>query len=89
MNRSLIGLSLVLAFFSFFEAPANFDTSKTPTYYRDVLPVIQERCQACHRSGGIAPMAFESYEQVRPFAAAIQSTTEKQIQAPCRAHPTR
>src|SRR5579859_7632849 len=37
-------------------APAN-----TPTFYRDALPILQEHCQVCHRSGGIAPMAFETY----------------------------
>ena len=38
---------------------------RPPTFYEDVLPILQQHCQVCHRSGGIAPMAFESYEETR------------------------
>ena len=34
--------------------------------------IINENCVVCHREGGIGPMAFESYEQVRPWAPLIQ-----------------
>lgn len=43
-----------------------------PTFYRDVAPILQAHCQQCHRSGDIAPMALVTYEQVRPWAAAIK-----------------
>jgi hypothetical protein len=46
-------------------------TAASPTFYRDVLPILQQRCQPCHRAGEIAPMAFMTYEETRPFAAAI------------------
>jgi len=52
-------------------APAKGRTSSLPTFYREVLPVLQAHCQACHREGEIGPMALGSYEQVRPFARAI------------------
>ena len=29
-------------------------------FYRDVLPILQERCQSCHRAGEAAPMALAS-----------------------------
>jgi mono/diheme cytochrome c family protein len=57
------------------------------TYYRDVLPILQRHCQDCHRAGGIAPMAFETYEQTRPFAGAIHSATEKKSMPPWFADP--
>jgi hypothetical protein len=53
-----------------------------PTFYRDVLPILQERCQVCHRSGGIAPMQFETYEQTRPNAAAIAAVTKNKTMPP-------
>ena len=53
-----------------------------PTYYRDVLPILQQHCQSCHRAGGIAPMPFESYEQTRPYAGAIRLATEKKTMPP-------
>jgi len=44
------------------------------TFYKQVLPVLQERCQSCHRSGEAAPMAFLTYKHTRPWAAAIRET---------------
>jgi len=42
------------------------------TYYRDVLPILQEHCLSCHRPGQIAPMSFISYRQTRPWLDAIR-----------------
>jgi mono/diheme cytochrome c family protein len=53
-----------------------------PTFYRDVLPIVQEHCQVCHRSGGIAPMAFENYESTRGYAAAILGATQNRSMPP-------
>jgi hypothetical protein len=53
-------------------APARRPQSTPPTFYRDVLPILQQRCQSCHRPGEIAPMPFLTYAQTRPFAQAIQ-----------------
>jgi Copper type II ascorbate-dependent monooxygenase, C-terminal domain/Copper type II ascorbate-dependent monooxygenase, N-terminal domain len=32
------------------------------TWYRDVLPIVQENCQACHVSGGLAPFPLATYQ---------------------------
>ncbi|HXC87069.1 MAG TPA: hypothetical protein VNU23_04725 [Candidatus Cybelea sp.] len=58
-----------------------------PTFYRDVLPILEERCQICHRAGGIAPAPFETYEQTRPYAAAISAATEDKSMPPWFADP--
>ena len=42
------------------------------TYYRDVLPIMQEHCLSCHRPGQIAPISFLSYRQTRLWAEAIE-----------------
>ena len=42
------------------------------TYYRDVVPILQERCQTCHRPGEVGPMPLLTYEQARPWAKAIK-----------------
>ena len=47
------------------------------TFTKDVLPILQENCQICHRPGGsnlggmVAPMAFTTYQETRPWAKAI------------------
>src|SRR5580700_4064378 len=52
------------------------------TFYRDVLPILQSHCQECHRAGGIAPMAFEQFEQSKPFADAIRTATRQKSMPP-------
>jgi hypothetical protein len=53
-----------------------------PTFYKNVLPLLQGHCQVCHRAGGIAPMPFETYEQTRRFAPAIRIATESRTMPP-------
>jgi len=47
-------------------------TPANVTFYRDVLPILQERCQGCHRPGEVGPMAFGVYDETRPWAKAIK-----------------
>ncbi len=42
------------------------------TFNRDIMPILQERCQECHRAEGIAPMSLMSYMEVRPWAPVIE-----------------
>lgn len=57
------------------------------TFYRDILPILQQRCQVCHRTGGIAPTAFETYQQTRPFAPTIKIATQNRSMPPWFADP--
>src|SRR5271169_4994308 len=43
---------------------------------------MQQHCQVCHRSGGIAPMAFETYDDTRRYGAAIQLATQNHSMPP-------
>ena len=43
-----------------------------PTYVDDIASIINNNCVVCHREGGIGPMKFETYEQVRPWSPLIQ-----------------
>jgi hypothetical protein len=59
----------------------------TPTFYRDVLPVLQQHCQSCHRAGEIGPMQLMSYAQTRPFGRAIADSAAKREMPPWFADP--
>src|SRR5579863_9278861 len=59
----------------------------TPTFYREILPILQTHCQICHRAEGIAPMRFESYEQTRAYAPAIKLATQNRSMPPWFADP--
>src|SRR5260370_31698314 len=43
------------------------------TFTKNVAPILQERCQVCHREGTVAPMSLLTYEQVRPWAKSIKA----------------
>src|SRR5262249_36821744 len=45
------------------KAPAAKDPEAKVTYHRDVLPILQERCQACHRPGEVGPFALMAYKE--------------------------
>ena len=63
-------------------------SSDAPTFYRDVLPILQQHCQSCHRPGEIAPMPFVTYTETRPFAAAIAADATARKMPPWFADPT-
>ncbi len=44
-----------------------------PTFYADVLPILQKNCQSCHRPSEIAPFSLLTYEQARPWAKSIKA----------------
>jgi hypothetical protein len=58
-----------------------------PTFYKDVLPILQANCQSCHRPGEVAPMSLVTYEQSRPFARAIKAAVAARRMPPWFADP--
>jgi hypothetical protein len=58
-----------------------------PTFYRDVLPVLQTHCQECHRPAEIAPMPFVTYHETRPWAKAIRDAVRSRKMPPWFADP--
>ena len=64
------------------------NTAGPVTFTRDVLPILQNNCQECHRpsgpnlSGMVAPMSFMTYAEVRPWAKAIAREVEAKRMPP-------
>lgn len=42
------------------------------TFTEHVLPILRDHCQACHVTGGVAPMALETHVQTVPWAESIR-----------------
>src|SRR6202050_3731366 len=53
-----------------------------PSFYRDVLPILQQHCQSCHRSGEIGPMPLVTYENARAYAQEIANFAGKRKMPP-------
>jgi hypothetical protein len=64
-------------------APWVTDPAPVPvTFYKDVLPVLQNKCQSCHRPGQMAPISFTTYRETRPWASAIKTCVTKRTMPP-------
>ena len=53
-----------------------------PTFTRDIAPIFQEKCEACHRPDSIAPMSLRTYQEVRPWARSIRARVEARQMPP-------
>jgi len=62
-------------------------TFQSPTFYKEVLPILQKNCQSCHRPGQIAPFSLLTYESTRPWARSIRTKVESRQMPPWFADP--
>lgn len=87
------GMALTASIVIGASAFADSDSMERPTFTKDVLPILQENCQVCHRPGGanlggmVAPMAFTTYEETRPWAKAIARQVSTRNMPPWHAAP--
>jgi mono/diheme cytochrome c family protein len=74
-------------------AAADAPAAGEVTFTRDVLPILQENCQTCHRHGGdnytgmVAPMSLLTYDEVRPWARSIAKNVGARTMPPWFAAP--
>lgn len=54
-------------------AEAHKPTVTTFTFHEDIYPIFSEKCGACHRAGGVAPMSLLSYKEAFPWAVSIKN----------------
>src|SRR5262249_47334008 len=57
------------------------------TYVKDVAPILEARCVACHEEGGIAPFALKDYASVKGFAPMIREVIRTHRMPPYDADP--
>lgn len=46
--------------------------SATPTFTKDIAPIFQEKCEACHRPDSMAPMSLQTFTDTRPWVKSIR-----------------
>ncbi|MBI4822133.1 MAG: hypothetical protein HY791_38095 [Deltaproteobacteria bacterium] len=82
MRRPLLGLLAVSACqVSSGSGPGSEELDpNAPKFYGEVEPILQARCDRCHRPGGAGPIDFTDYESAKPWAAMIaRETTERRM----------
>jgi len=70
MQRAMLTAGAFLALVNFSVAAEL--GNKPVTFTKDVAPILQQKCQECHRVGSMAPMSLVTYEETRPWAKSIK-----------------
>jgi len=63
---------LILLAISVSASAADSASDRPVTFTKDVAPILQEKCQECHRAGSMAPMSLVTYDETRPWAKSIK-----------------
>jgi hypothetical protein len=93
--KASLPLVLLFSVFSLFPGTegraAPGGDEEVPTFYKDVLPILQANCQSCHQpvgmnyGGMVAPMSFLTYEETRPWAPIMARAVEEGTMPPWHA----
>lgn len=84
---SVLAVIAVALLVSFHPSQKISAANNPPTFYKDVLPILQNHCQRCHRPGEVAPMPLVTYEETRIWAPAIAAVTQSKMMPPWFADP--
>jgi len=84
MNRRWLHVGLLIGINLLF---AGTLMAQAVAFHKDVLPILQQHCQTCHRPGNIAPMSFLTYESTRPWAKAMKAAVVLRKMPPWSADP--
>jgi hypothetical protein len=57
------------------------------SYVKDVAPILEAKCVACHEEGGIGPFAMTNYAMVKGFAPMIREVIRTDRMPPYHADP--
>ena len=61
--------------------------AKNVTFHKNIEPILQARCQSCHRPGEAAPMSLLTYQDARPWAKAMREAVVGRKMPPWFADP--
>jgi len=84
LRLALIAAGLLLAS----AAPAtSAEDRATPTFSRDIAPIVQSYCAPCHRPGEAAPFSLLSYDDVKKHGGQIVTVTKSRYMPPWLPEP--
>ena len=84
-NTGAVIPAILLATLAGIPAQTQQPAASTPTFSRDIAPLLYKNCVSCHRPGEIGPMSLMNYEQARPYAKAMASAVVNRTMPPWHA----
>ncbi len=88
VSAILGSLGLALGIVSLMPAALPAEAPPSPTFSKDVAPILQARCQQCHQPNSIAPMSLRTFEETRPWARAIRERVAARQMPPWHIDPS-
>ncbi|MFO0980905.1 MAG: redoxin domain-containing protein [Planctomycetota bacterium] len=89
LSGSPIEVPVTEAFGCAIEWPRRVEPAERPatsaSFNHDVLPIVQEHCQPCHRPGEVAPFSLLTYQDAVKWAGEIQYAVEERVMPPWKA----
>src|SRR5688572_4101961 len=86
--RTLVAVTVITLFGLATSAQAQSSGAvPTPTFTKDVAPILFANCTTCHRPGEIAPMSLLTYKDARPWARSIATQVTNGTMPPWHADP--
>jgi mono/diheme cytochrome c family protein len=59
----------------------------TPTFNKEIAPILYQHCATCHRPGEVAPFSLLTYQDAAKRASLIAAVTERRYMPPWKAEP--
>jgi hypothetical protein len=82
VTRLGVGITAVFAGLALSVPASAAEPKAAVTYAKDVAPIMQEKCQNCHRPGEVAPMSLLTYQDTRPCARSIKQKVQARLMPP-------
>ena len=79
---AIVALAVPLAALAAARGGGAAGASAAPSYRRDVAPILQAKCEGCHRLGGIAPFSLESAAAASAWSGAIAAAVQSRAMPP-------
>lgn len=71
--QMMLGVAIALVALGSSSTAAASEVPAAPTFTKDVAPIFQAKCEACHRADSMAPMSLKTFTEVRPWVRSIRA----------------
>ena len=82
LRQLLASLSSALVSSALFGSLACSTADTGPTWFHDAQPIVAAHCASCHTTGGIAPMALQTFAQVRSYKKSVRDQVAAGVMPP-------
>jgi len=79
--KNIIAVSAISLIF------AGVSAAATPTFNKDIAPILYQNCATCHRPGEVAPFPLLTYQDAAKRAKLISTVTQRRYMPPWKAEP--